>query len=54
LTKYYLRYAALFLVISAPAAYAQVATGTITGYVHDATEAAIVGAKVSIVESETG
>jgi hypothetical protein len=31
----------------------QVSTGTITGYVHDATEAVIIGAKVSIVNTET-
>lgn len=34
-------------------ASAQVSTGTITGYVRDSTDAAIVGAKVSIVQVET-
>ena len=32
----------------------QVSTGTITGYVHDSTDAVIIGAKVSIVQTETG
>src|SRR5262252_987896 len=49
----YLRHAALLL-MSTQAIFAQVATGTVTGYVHDTTDAAIVGAKVNIVESETG
>jgi Carboxypeptidase regulatory-like domain/TonB dependent receptor-like, beta-barrel len=51
--KSYLRYAAL-LAMSAQGIFAQVATGTITGYVHDSSDAAILGAKISIVESETG
>jgi hypothetical protein len=49
----YFRYVALTL-IGAYAVLAQVSTGTITGYVHDASEAAIVGAKVSILETQTG
>ena len=32
---------------------AQVSTGTITGYVHDSSDAAVVGAKVSIVQQAT-
>src|SRR5205085_8374817 len=32
---------------------AQVSTGTITGYVHDSSEAAIIGAKVSIIQLAT-
>jgi hypothetical protein len=50
----YLRGAALFLIGSMQAGFAQVATGTITGYVHDTSDAAIVGAKVTMVEAETG
>jgi hypothetical protein len=47
------RYVVLSL-IGAYSVLAQVSTGTITGYVHDASEAAIVGAKVSILETQTG
>ena len=35
-------------------ALGQVSTGTITGYVHDSSDAVIIGAKVSIVQTETG
>ncbi len=49
----HLRYAALCL-LSMHAVLAQVSTGTITGYVHDSSDAAVVGAKVSIVETQTG
>lgn len=48
----YLRYAALYL-LGTHALLAQVSTGTITGYVHDASDAAVVGAKVSILETQT-
>jgi hypothetical protein len=48
--KQVLRYVAL-LVVGLHAASAQVSTGTITGYVHDSSEAVIVGAKVDIVHS---
>ncbi len=41
------------LVGSLNLAVAQVSTGTITGYVHDATDAVIIGAKVVIVQTET-
>src|SRR5438874_1642725 len=46
------RYAALLLA-GLGAASAQVSTGTITGYVHDSTDAAIVGAKVDITQLAT-
>jgi hypothetical protein len=49
----YLRHGALLL-MSTQAIFAAVATGTVTGYVHDAADAAIVGVKVNTVESETG
>ena len=52
MTKHF-RYVALSL-IGAYAVLAQVSTGTITGYVHDASESAIVGAEVSILETQTG
>jgi hypothetical protein len=35
------------------AASAQVSTGTITGYVHDSSDAVIIGAKVNIVQLAT-
>jgi hypothetical protein len=41
-----LRYAAL-LAMSAPAMLGQVPTGTVTGYVHNTTDNAMVGAKVN-------
>ena len=47
-----IRYAALIL-ISLTTAFAQVSTGAITGYVHDSSDAAIVGAKISIVQVDT-
>lgn len=40
--------------LAVPIVQAQVTTGTITGHVHDSTDAAIVGAKVLIVLQETG
>jgi hypothetical protein len=46
------RYFAM-LSVALPFASAQVSTGTITGYVHDSSDAAIVGAKVSIVQQAT-
>ncbi len=48
----YLRYVAV-LFFALQFASAQVSTGTITGYVHDSSDAAIVGAKVSIVQLAT-
>lgn len=50
--RYSFRYAAVCL-LGIQAAFAQVSTGTITGYVHDASDAAVVGAKVSIIETQT-
>src|SRR5947209_19433639 len=47
-----LRYAAL-LFLALELASAQVSTGTITGFVHDSSDAAIVGAKVSVVHQAT-
>ncbi|MDQ2948043.1 MAG: carboxypeptidase-like regulatory domain-containing protein, partial [Acidobacteriota bacterium] len=53
----YLRHVALLFVaplfFALQFASAQVSTGTITGYVHDSSDAAIVGAKVSIVQTAT-
>ena len=43
----------LLFMATIPGVWAQVSTGTITGQVHDATDAAIVGAKVSLVRLET-
>jgi hypothetical protein len=48
----YSRYVALML-SACSALLAQVSTGTITGYVHDSSDAVIIGAKVSIVQVET-
>ena len=42
------------LLITSMRLVAQVSTGTITGYVHDATDAVIIGAKVTITNVETG
>jgi hypothetical protein len=47
-------FACFALALAAMPALAQVSTGTITGYVHDASDAAVVGAKVSIVETQNG
>jgi hypothetical protein len=47
-------YSAALLLLGVRMILAQVSTGTITGYVHDATDAVIIGAKVSIVNTETG
>ena len=52
LVKQVLRYVALLLVML-HAASAQVSTGTITGYVHDSSDAVIIGAKVNIVQLAT-
>lgn len=50
--KQVLRYVALLLV-GLHAASAQVSTGTITGYVHDSSDAVIIGAKVNITQLAT-
>ena len=50
--KQVLRHVALLLA-GLSIALAQVSTGTITGYVHDSSEAAIVGAKVTINQLAT-
>src|ERR1039457_2706851 len=50
--KQVLRYVAL-LVVGLHAASAQVSTGTITGYVHDSSDAVIIGAKVNITQLAT-
>jgi hypothetical protein len=44
---------AALLLAGLSAAWAQVSTGTITGYVHDASDAVIIGAKVSITQLDT-
>lgn len=49
----YVSYVSLMLLSLNASAYAQVSTGTITGYVHDSSDAVMVGAKVSIVQVET-
>jgi hypothetical protein len=43
----------LFLVLGAVSAIAQVASGTITGTVHDSSGAVVQGAKVSLLQNET-
>jgi Carboxypeptidase regulatory-like domain len=48
-----MRYVALILISLTTALVAQVSTGTVTGYVHDSSDAAIVGAKISIVQVDT-
>lgn len=50
--KLFLKSTAL-LIASIAIGSAQVSTGTVTGYVHDSTDAIIVGAKVSIVNQAT-
>ena len=50
--KQVLGYAALLLV-GLHAVSAQVSTGTITGYVHDSSDAVIIGAKVNITQLAT-
>src|ERR1019366_9456904 len=50
--KQVLRYIAL-LVVGLHAASAQVSTGTITGYVHDSSDAIIIGAKINITQLAT-
>lgn len=50
--KHYFCILTLFLA-AAVCAFAQVSSGTITGYVHDSSDAAIVGAKVTIVQTST-
>lgn len=44
----------MMLLLGLQAAFGQVSTGTITGYVHDTSDAVIVGAKVVILETQTG
>jgi hypothetical protein len=48
----FFRYSGLLL-LSLGIAAAQVSTGTITGYVHDSSDAAIIGAKIVITQTET-
>jgi len=50
--KQVLRYVAMLL-FGLSATFAQVSTGKMTGYVHDSSDAAIVGAKVIIQQLAT-
>ncbi len=49
-----MRYIALLLALTACSAFAQQATGTITGYVTDSQDAAVPAAKVEVLNADTG